>query len=501
MARSERSSLVMMVCTFISRFLGIFKARAISTVFGAGYITDAINFSYNLPNNARKLFAEGAFTTAYLPAFARCSEDVERSQRLSSIIITFQLSIFLPLILLISLYSEKITRVLSSFSSEEQIQIAARLLPFFTLFLVFISLSSIFASLLQARARFLAASASPIAFTLAVIISVFSLGPGLGYMAMAIGAVTGSLMQLLVCYVAIRRRGLRFRLDFHFRDQDFLKVLSDFAPATINSMILVVSQQITLFIASGLAVGSISAYSNSIIFYQTPYGIFFASIAGVYFPAFANARSREEKQKSLLEAFSYLFTFLLPSALLLLVFGRECIAVLLQSGQFTYENTLLTYSVLIFYLIAMIPQSFTGILQRFLQAEGRYWTTVSVSLLSTIIDILATLFFIKSGDGPEALSKALVVSSSASLAIYLVLVHFRYLYRLVLSLLKLSLLNLPLLVYLLLYMKFQNGWWRSGSSFRNLFYLAAFASPACLIVLVTYIVFRVPFLAALIGRR
>ncbi|MCR5732619.1 MAG: murein biosynthesis integral membrane protein MurJ, partial [Sphaerochaetaceae bacterium] len=455
-ARSERSSIIMMICTFLSRFLGIFKARAISTVFGAGAVTDAINFSYNLPNNARKLFAEGAFTTAYLPLFARSREDKERSEKIASILITFQLTFFLPLIVLIALFSKEITIFLSSFRSEEQIEIASFLLPFFFLFLIFISLSSIFASLLQARERFLAASASPIAFSLAVIFCVYFLGTRIGAVAMAIGAVSGSIMQMLVTYIAIKRRGLEFKLNFNFKDEDFKRVLSDWGPATLTSLMMVISQQITLYIASGLEVGSITAYTNSIIFYQTPYGIFFASIAGVYFPKFASIKNDEERKKELTLSLTYLFTFLYPSAIILIAFGRECIAVLLQSGEFTLENTYLTYSVLFYFLVAMIPASFVGILQRYMQSTGKYWTTVLVSLLTTVIEFSLMIFYIKKGAGAEALSKAFVFSSMIGFFIYLELIHYKDYLKLIKSLLKLVMINIPLLIYLVLYLHFQN---------------------------------------------
>lgn len=501
MAKREKNSIIMMVCTFLSRFLGIFKARAIAAVFGSGAVTDAINFSYNIPNNARKLFAEGAFTTAYLPLFARCREDKERSEKIASILITFQLSFFLPLILLISLFSRKIIVFFSSFRTEEQIEIAAFLLPYFFLFLIFISLSSIFSSLLQARERFLASSASPIAFSVAVILSVYLLGPELKATAMGLGAVAGSIMQLTVTYVAIKRRGLRFRPNFNFLDEDFKRILSDWGPATLNSMIMVLSQQIILYLASSLEVGSITAYSNSIIFYQTPYGIFFTSIAGVFFPKFAQAEEGRERRKELTLSLTYLFTFLYPSAIILIAFGRECIAVLLQSGEFTLDNTLMTYNVLFFFLIAMIPASFNGMMQRFLQSEGKYWTTVRISLITTVVEIISATLLIALGRGAEALSLAFIISSSLGLVIYLIIIRYEDIKALIISIIKLMIINIPLLLYLLCYLKLQNGWWMSGSNFINLLYLSFFGSLSGLITLIFYIVFKVPFLEALIKRK
>ena len=65
--RSEASTLLLMAATFVSRLLGILKSRLIALVFGSGTLSDAMNFSYNLSNNFRKLFAEGSLSSSYIP--------------------------------------------------------------------------------------------------------------------------------------------------------------------------------------------------------------------------------------------------------------------------------------------------------------------------------------------------------------------------------------------------------------------------------------------------
>ena len=91
MAQSkEKNSLILMVLTFLSRILGIVKARFISSFFGAGLVADAINFSYNIPNNLRKLFAEGALSQAYLPIFAKLKDDDKNTSLFLSQVFTLQ---------------------------------------------------------------------------------------------------------------------------------------------------------------------------------------------------------------------------------------------------------------------------------------------------------------------------------------------------------------------------------------------------------------------------
>ena len=174
MAQSkERNTFIMMITTFISRLLGILKARAISSFFGAGLIADAINFSYNIPNNLRKLFAEGALSQAYLPIFSKLKDEDENKSSFLGALFTFQLIIFIPLIVLSLIFSKPFITLLSGFNDENQIVIAANLLPFFLTFLFFISLSTLLSTVLQTRKAFLITGIGPIFFTLTVILSIY----------------------------------------------------------------------------------------------------------------------------------------------------------------------------------------------------------------------------------------------------------------------------------------------------------------------------------------
>ncbi len=92
-----------MLCTIASRLLGIVKARVLSSVFGAsGGVADVINFTFNIPNNFRKLFAEGAVNSALIPAFSSLLGLGKKrsSLHLFSLLCTYQAILLIPLVLL-----------------------------------------------------------------------------------------------------------------------------------------------------------------------------------------------------------------------------------------------------------------------------------------------------------------------------------------------------------------------------------------------------------------
>lgn len=489
-----------MVCTLVSRVLGIVKARVISTSFGGGGVTDAINFAYNIPNSLRKLLAEGAASQAFIPAFSKEKDDNESSSRLLSLLINFQLLLFLLLIILSFIFATPVTALLSDFPDSSQTALAASLLPYFTIFLCFISLSALFAAVLQARGRFLAFGASPIVFTVAVILSVTLLSDHIGAYAMAVGTIAGAICQALVCLISMRQFHLRYIPTFDFSYPLFRKVISAWIPSMGTALVAVLSSQLTYYVASSLPAGSVTAFSNAIIFYQAPYGIFFASISSVYFKELSSTEG-EEKGRVLNTALGYLYTLLLPSAIILITLSKEVVSALLQSGAFSYEYSLLTASVLKYYLIAMIFAAFYAMLQKSLYASGRYKLVFNVSIVTTLLDFLLMLLCIRIGMGAEAVAAAYICSSLAGFIIlafyekdFIVSSFLRECFRLTLC-------NLPLILCCILCWRLLPEYSALGSVWKNILVTLSKGAVLCLVVLVQYLVMKVPFLSALKRRR
>ena len=499
--RSEKNTLVMMSATLVSRLLGILKSRVISIFFGAGTVADAINFAYNIPNNFRKLFAEGSLSSSYLPVFSESCNDDERTARLYRQLVSFLSIVFAVLFVFTLLCCEQIVLFLSDFDQDEAIHIAASLLPFFTIFLFFISLSILVSSVLQTRRRFLASSIAPIFYTLSILVCVPLFGERIGHYAMALGVLAGSLAQFAVTWIAFRRLGIRFHFDFTFSSPDFKAVMARWLPSSISSLVAIAAQSATLYLASSLSEGSVSAFSYAIIFYQAPYGIFFSSISGVYFPLLSSTHDEKERAMVLSKAIGYLYTFLLPSAIVLYALSRECVATLLQKGAFNLEDTLLTASVLRWYLVAMVPMSMEAMLQRYLYSRNMYYRSLAASLVISALDIGATIFLIAQGFGVESLPMASVISSCAGTAILLMFVEDFPWGKMARSMARTTLACIPAFAMCLSYIAWNPQRYAAGSTLSNLLYTvsAGLVFMACVVVM--YLIFHVDFISQLRRKR
>ncbi len=489
-----------MACTLLSRLLGIVKTRVLGSVFGAGEVADVINFTFNIPNNFRKLFAEGAVNSALIPAFSRLLglEERERSRRLFALLCTYQTLLLVPLVLCSYFFRIPILTFLSDFDSS-QIELGAKLLPFFMVYLASISLSATFNGILQVHHDFLHAYLSPLLFSLSVIIGVFSLSDTLGAMSMAYSVLAGGFLQGTYSYFMIRRYGYRFIPMLKVGDTPFKPVVKAWLLVTVGMGMQIVTQMISYLLASSLSEGSVTAFSNSTIFFQTPYGIFFNAISAVSLPLLSNAVALGQQQQVhhyTRSSMRSLLSLLLPSSILLFFLSQESVSVVLQTGNYTLADAQLTAWVLRPYLVFLVINGWYAMLLRLGYSANRHTQMTIISIVQNILDILLMLVFLYFGFDLLSLPLANGFSYLAGLVVLVFLLrdlwpafHDRLFAKQVLQVL---LANIPLFLYCKIYKQFNTSWYLDGSTWLNLLLLCMVGFGGLAILLVSYHFFHIP---------
>jgi putative peptidoglycan lipid II flippase len=497
-----------MAATLTSRLLGVVRTRILAQVFGSGSTADVINFTFNIPNNFRKLFGEGAVNSALIPAFSALSTQQREETRhhLFSLLCTYQLILFIPIVIISYIWREGLIALLSNFD-RTQIALGGQLLPPFMLYLLFISLGAIFGGVLQSHHRFSTAYLSPLIFSLVVIAGVLTLTPRLGALSMAVSAVAGGLGQAAVTYLAVRRHGYRMRIAIQSGDTPLFSVLRAWLLVSVGMVAQVIAQLVTYRFASALPTGSVTALANSTIFYQTPYGIFFNAISGVCLPilATAHALGQTNRIKEVTSgALTGLGSLLIPSTIILFFLSRESVSAILQAGLFSHDSALLTAKVLRGYLLFMTPLSFYALMLRLGYSASRHRTMTMVVVLQNVLDIALMWVFIKGGVG--ILSLPLANGISAIGAFIALAILLRDLYaphrdrRLFAVLLRICVANLPVLCAALIYRRLGPTWYASGSNLRNVVMLGALGLGALLLTLASYRIMNIPLTGLLRGR-
>ncbi len=398
--KSAIVTFVVMGATFLSRILGFLRTALISYIFGASGTADVINLTFAIPNNLRKLMAEGALSAAFIPVLSETIEkdktdNLHLTQKVFSNLIGFQLIIIVPISILAIIFARPlIVNILTQFNNQEQIELSISLFKYFINYLLFISISALIMGLLNSSGHFFIPAVTPILFSISVLTSIILLHRIIGVYSMAVGVLLGGITQVLFQYPQLSQLGYRLLPDFSFKNEYFKKIIKQWLPVVATSSLFTINQQIAFLFSSGLENGSTSALVNALVFWQLPFGIFSASITTVLFPRMSRQvilKDTDGLRDTLNYGIRLLFSLLIPSSIVFLFFGKIIIATALQRGLFTAENTIMTAKVLQAYSLGLFSIGGFNFLQRFFYSSQKYHIPFFTALFVCIIDIILSL--------------------------------------------------------------------------------------------------------------
>lgn len=419
------STIIVMGSTLASRLLGFVRIAAIGAVFGATGEADVLNLVFNIPNNLRKLLAEGALSSAFLPVLTRSHEEDPggtASRELVRRLVGFQLLVLVPLILVSIFFSQQIVDVILDFPQAERQLLAGRLFRWIILYILFISIAAVFMGTLNSHSRFLVASLTPLLFSISVITSVLLLHQRLGIFAIVVGVIVGGVAQILVQIPAIRRLGYTALPRFDLASPRFRRVMRQWLPVVSTASVFTINQQIAFYFASGLADGSGSALSNALVFWQLPFGIFGAAITTVLFPAMSRQHAQNDLEglrRSVQGGLRALLLLLVPAGAGLAILGEPIIAVALQRGAFTVADTLRAALVLRWYSVGLFSVAAYNFLQRYFYARGDYRTPLVVAIGTVVLDVVLSLYLKETNLGVGGLALANSIAFTAGFLVFL----------------------------------------------------------------------------------
>lgn len=494
--------MIVMGSTLISRLLGFLRIAVIGGIFGASGEADVLNLVFNIPNNLRKLLAEGALSSAFLPVLTRSHvEDPtgERSRNIVRRLIGFQVLILVPVLILASIYAHPIVNTILAFPEVERQILAGRLFRFMIHYVLLISIAAVFMGTLNSHQRFLVPAVAPLIFSVSVIGTVILFYRQIGIFSMAAGVLLGGLGQMIVQIPLVIKQGysivplFRFRDDAHFR-----RILRQWLPVLATSSVFAVDQQISLFFASGLADGSGSAMTNALVFWQLPFGIFSVSIITVLFPLLSRQAAEGDYQmfaRTVSGGLRALALLLVPAGTALAVLGRPIIAVALQRGAFTAEATAMAANVLVGYSAGLFSVGAFTFLQRVYYALDDFKTPLKIAFATMILDVGLSLWLKETRLGVAGLSVANSSAFTIGLILFLLVLHRRVREFRIGPLggaLARSFVGsgAAVLTVLIIQIVLTRGgysfWWIQGSTVISLLLLFVTAFPAALVLILVY---------------
>ncbi|AEG93887.1 murein biosynthesis integral membrane protein MurJ [Ramlibacter tataouinensis] len=341
--------------TLASRVTGLVRDLLMAATFGASALTDAFNVAFRIPNLFRRLFGEGAFSQAFVPALAHARErDGEAmTKRLIDSVATVLAWALLVTCVLGVAGAPLLVWALASGLRQEPASFEAAVLMTRWMFpyIGFMSLVALAAGILNTWRRFALPAATPVLLNLAMIAAAWLGAPwfrSLGIepiYAMAGGVMLGGVLQLGVQVPALRRLGLLPRIGLAWSrlreawgDPGVRQVLRMMGPALLGVSVAQLSLLINTQIASYLAPGSVTWLFYADRLMEFPTAMLGVALGVVLMPQLAAAKAANDPQRysAMLDWGLRLVVLLaVPSSVALLLFAQPLVATLFHYGRFT----------------------------------------------------------------------------------------------------------------------------------------------------------------------
>ena len=377
--------------TMVSRVLGFVRDFFIARIFGASLVTDAFFVAFKIPNLLRRMFAEGAFSQAFVPILAEYKNrtSIEETRTLIDSISTILLLALVVAAALGIAAAPLIVYVTApGFAAEpEKFALTVQLLRITFPYIAFISLVALAAGILNTWNRFSIPAITPALLNVSFIVgAAFFAGyfdPPVLVLAWAVFA--GGLLQLAFQVPYLLKLGLlpRWRLDFSH--PGLRRVLLLMAPALFGVSVSQVSLVINQIFASYLVTGSISWLYYADRLMELPAGVLGVAVGTILLPSLSkyHADANRAEYSRLLD-WGLRITVLLavPSAAALAVLALPLVAMLFQYGRFTPEDAWMTRQALMAYSVGLVGIILVKILAPGFYARQNVATPVKIGILT-----------------------------------------------------------------------------------------------------------------------
>ncbi len=348
--------------TLVSRILGFARDVVFATHFGAGFGMDAFLVAFKIPNFGRRLFAEGAFSQAFVPVLAEyraTRSEAEVRDLIARTGGTLAAVLFLLTVVGVVLAPVFIWIFAPGFHADiSKFDLSAHLLRLTFPYLLLISLTAFAGAILNTYGRFGPPAFAPVLLNVAFLVAAFAVAPRLPHpiFALAGAVLVAGVLQFAVQIPALIRLRLLARPALGFAHTGVRRILRLMAPIIFGASTTQINLLVDTVIASFLASGSVSWLYFSDRLMEFPLGVFAIALGTVILPQLAThfARGESRHYSTMLDRALRLTLLFMPAAAMgLLALSRPIVATIYGYGHFDAHDVAMARASLMAYAIGL----------------------------------------------------------------------------------------------------------------------------------------------------
>jgi putative peptidoglycan lipid II flippase len=468
-----KASGAMALATLLSRVLGMVREMAYMGFMGVGWVNDAFQYAFTIPNLFRRLLGEGALTAAFIPVFKE-KEKTHGEQEMwraanaviSGLIISASVVIALVMVIVSlalafgtprtidhRMTDTGLKQVTTVSSHVNEVPAADETVHFWTPghfpdrtilmlqllrvmfpYMLLVCLAAAMMGMLNARGHFFIPAMGATMLNVVMITSVYWLAPKFGVglpkeeklpvqiFALAYGVLAAGVAQAAFQLPTLWRDGFRYRWVSPWRDETVRRVVRQMIPGTIGVAAFQINVAFVQLIALFVGTGIVSSYNGAVRLMELPQGIFGISLATYLLPTLAGLatdKNYPEFRATLRHGLSSLVFLNLLASALLVVLAEPIVRLLFERGEFTGASTVRVSYALICLAPGLVMFSTVNILARAFYALGDTKTPMKISLVCLVINLVAAASLLGPlGEGGPGIANTFTSALNVALLVF-----------------------------------------------------------------------------------
>ena len=398
-----RSTVIVSAMTMLSRVLGLVRDVVLLNVFGAGKDFDTFVVAFRIPNFFRRLFAEGAFSQAFIPVLTEYKTSRTHAEVQILISRVFGcLATFMTTLTMIAIIAAPVIMYIYApgfHGDEAKFALATDMFRLTIPYLLFMSLTAFASSILNSYGSFSTPAFAPVLLNIAMIAGALWLTPFMAEPIMALGwaVVIAGILQLAIQIPELWRKNLLIPPKVDFKHEGVDRIMKLMLPALFGVSVTQINLLLNTVWASFMQDGSVSWLYSAERMTELPLGLIGVAIGTVILPSLSTQHSEKnpEKFRGMMDWAAKVIVLVgLPASIALFMLSTPIIQALFERGQFTFEDTQMTAlalqcmsgGVIAFMLIKVFAPGF------YAQQDTR--TPVRVGLMAVAANAILNVIFI-----------------------------------------------------------------------------------------------------------
>jgi len=421
-----RSVFTISFFTAISRIFGFIRDILIARYLGVSMMSDVFFAAFRLPNFFRRIFAEGAFNSAFIPIFvAENKKSGIQSKEFILNIFSILLYILLVFVMILQIFMPFFMKILfpGFYDDSLKFDLLIEISRITIFYLIFISLVSLLSGILNSLSKFAIPAATPIILNLTLIISIFAISPFVPNYAYALswGVFVAGCLQFLVLFYATAKLGFLAYPKIPSINSSVKKFFKKIIPAIVGANVMQINLLVDSIFAS-MTIGAISYLYYADRINQLPLALIGIAIGVVLLPKLSSLiKDKKEIQAIRLQNITIKIALLLsiPASLGLIILSYDIIYILFERGNFTNSETICVSKALILYAIALPAFILVKVLEPSFFARGNTKIPMQIAIICVIVNALLNLIFYHLNFGYLGIILAAIIASYLNLAMIL----------------------------------------------------------------------------------